>query len=42
MHGKGKITWKDGRSYRGDYLKDKKHGQGVYIWSDGREYNGSW
>jgi len=24
MHGKGKYTWADGRSYDGEYDKDKK------------------
>lgn len=41
MHGKGTITWPDGRIYTGvnyegyyeydqDYLEDKKHGKGVF------------
>lgn len=32
MHGKGKITWPDGREYEGDYVDDKKHGYGVFKW----------
>ena len=32
MHGKGKITWVDGREYDGEYVDDKKHGYGVYKW----------
>jgi hypothetical protein len=31
-HGKGLYTWKDGRSYDGEYLNDKKHGFGIYTW----------
>ena len=36
MHGFGRITWKDGRSYEGQYFNDKKHGFGIYTWPDGR------
>jgi hypothetical protein len=32
MHGKGKFTWPDGRSYIGEYCEDKKHGYGVFTW----------
>ena len=42
MHGNGVYKWKDGRSYIGQYVKDRKHGKGQYTWSDGRQYNGEW
>ena len=42
MSGFGKYIWKDGRSYEGQYLTDKKHGYGVYKWPDGRTYAGYW
>ena len=42
MDGKGKITWKDGRMYEGEYKDDKKNGYGVYKWADGRIYEGNW
>ncbi len=42
MHGNGKIVWKDGKSYEGEYLDDKKHGEGTFIWSCGKKYVGSW
>jgi len=42
MHGYGVYTWKDGRRYEGQYLKDRKHGHGVYKWADGRMYDGQW
>jgi len=42
MHGKGNMTWKDGRKYEGDYQNDKRHGQGIYTWPDGRKYRGPW
>ena len=53
MHGKGIITWADGRKYEGGYFNDKKHGYGVFTWyyvfmfikslrADGRSYKGNW
>jgi hypothetical protein len=30
MDGMGLYTWKDGRSYEGEYKDDKKHGFGIY------------
>jgi hypothetical protein len=42
MHGRGVYSWKDGRRYEGQYLKDKKHGFGIYHWADGRRYEGMW
>lgn len=42
MHGKGKISWVDGRCYEGDYQYDKKHGYGTFYWPDGRKYVGYW
>jgi hypothetical protein len=37
MHGFGIYSWKDGRSYEGNYLMDKKEGYGTYTWADGRK-----
>lgn len=42
MHGYGRIIWKDGRNYEGQYLKDKKHGFGVFKWANGSKYEGFW
>lgn len=51
MQGKGYYMWKDGRTYDGEYLNDKKHvknllfigqGFGIYKWTDGRIYEGQW
>ena len=42
MHGTGEYSWKDGRCYKGEYVKDRKHGHGVYQWADGRKYDGQW
>ena len=42
MTGKGEYKWVDGRSYRGEYVNDKKHGYGEYTWADGRRYIGQW
>ena len=30
MHGKGVIIWRDGKSYDGEYIDDKKQGKGVF------------
>ena len=40
MHGKGSIIWKDGKSYQGYYVEDKKHGKGVIELADGQKYLG--
>jgi len=42
MDGKGVYTWKDGRKFEGQYMRDKKHGKGIYTWADGRKYDGEW
>ena len=42
MHGYGEYKWGDGRSYEGNYIRDKKHGFGKYTWADGRIYIGYW
>ena len=42
MHGKGILTWKDGRFYDGEFNFDKKHGQGKYTFADGKWYDGGW
>ena len=42
MNGFGVYTWKDGRTYEGYYIDDKKHGFGVYTWSDQKRYAGWW
>ena len=30
MHGHGVFTWKDGRTYDGEYNMDKKEGFGIF------------
>ena len=42
MHGKGHLTWPDGKQYIGEFQEDKRHGNGKFIWKDGREYEGGW
>ena len=43
MHGKGKFTWPDGKTYEGDYFNDKKTGSGTMIWPGGKKkYIGEW
>lgn len=42
MDGKGRYIWPDGRSYEGEYKRDKKEGYGIFSWADGRKYEGEW
>lgn len=42
MNGYGLFTWKDGRSYRGEYKDDKKHNFGIYVGVEGKRYEGYW
>jgi hypothetical protein len=36
------FTWKDGRSYKGEYKDDKKHHFGIYNGVEGKRYEGYW
>jgi len=48
MHGKGVMTWQDGkrldgylgRLYDGEYKEGQKHGHGTFVWEDGHKYTG--
>lgn len=42
MHGNGTLTYKDGGSYKGQFLNDVKHGKGIYTWASGKVYDGNW
>lgn len=42
MNGKGTFKFPDGKSYSGDYYRDKKHGYGCFKWSDAKSYEGWW
>lgn len=42
MHGRGKYTWSDGRSYDGEYKNGMKHGYGKLVWPGGETYEGYW
>jgi hypothetical protein len=42
MNGVGETTWPDGKSYKGEYLDDKKHGIGIFNWGNGKQYEGEW
>ena len=42
MEGDGVYTWKDGRRYEGEYMRNKKHGKGTYIYSNGSVFEGEW
>ena len=40
FHGKGRLVWRNGDSYEGDFELGNRHGQGIYRWDDGRQYSG--
>lgn len=41
--GKGKISYRNGDSYEGDWLEQKKHGFGTIIFAkDNNVYSGFW
>ena len=42
MSGRGYYTFKDGKTYKGQFEQDKKHGQGVFTMTDGRKYEGAY
>jgi hypothetical protein len=41
MHGQGRFTYADGKTYVGGYLNDRKNGYGVFTWPD-YQYAGEW
>jgi hypothetical protein len=40
MHGRGSLTWCDGKRYKGDFRDDCLHGHGVFESLEGWTYNG--
>ena len=32
--------WPDGKTYTGDWERNKMHGKGTLEWSDGKKYEG--
>ena len=42
MNGIGVFIWPDGKSYKGEYVKDLKEGYGEMEWKDGKIYKGHW
>lgn len=42
MDGQGTLTWKDGKTYTGEFVNDKREGKGKFMWADGRQYIGEW
>ena len=39
--GKGQITWSNGSSFEGTFVKGKKCGKGLFKWNDQSYYNGN-
>lgn len=42
IHGLGRYTWPDNRSFEGQYHNDVKQGFGIYTWPEGSVYKGQW
>lgn len=42
FHGKGKMTYNDGRVYEGDFANCEYHGKGKMTYPDGRIEEGNW
>lgn len=40
FHGKGRLVWRNGDVYEGDFAQGHRQGSGVYRWADGRQYTG--
>ena len=40
--GKGRIIYKDGSEYVGEWYLDEKNGQGTMVFSNGTEFTGHW
>jgi hypothetical protein len=40
MHGDGRLTWKDGTVYTGQFQRNSARGRGVYEFADGGRYEG--
>jgi hypothetical protein len=40
--GRGTLTFPDGKSYSGDWAKDRPRGPGTQRYPDGMEYVGEW
>ena len=42
INGYGRMLWKNGSQYIGDFLQGARTGRGVFIDSDGKRYQGNW
>ena len=40
-HGRGTLSWNDGRHYVGEFRRGQPHGLGVYTWANGDVYEGT-
>ncbi len=36
------VTYKNGATYKGQWLGGFRHGQGTMVWADGAKYEGEW
>lgn len=42
MHGLGKLVWKDGSYYEGEYSNGLKDGKGKFVFPSKKCYEGYW
>ena len=42
MHGKGQLTFNDGKVYEGEFKNNNREGYGKFIFNGGRSYEGMW
>jgi hypothetical protein len=40
-HGQGRVQFRNGDVYEGEFVTGRRHGTGVYRWKDGRQYTGT-
>jgi len=42
MHGKGTMVYRNGDSYKGEWIEGRKSGRGVYRWKNADFFDGEW
>jgi hypothetical protein len=42
FHGHGRLLYRNGDSYEGEFQENLKHGTGMFRWNDGRQYTGEY
>ena len=42
MHGKGLLTYENGNTYEGEFVKNRREGYGSFSWVNGKKFEGHW